>query len=102
MPPHELAEAINRRLDPRPNWQPIEIAAQIIGELTGRESCGDQEDGGSGTCVGLDIRRDAPRIRRQVGYMTQRFSLYEDLTVAENLDFVARVYEMANRREAVR
>ncbi|HTZ81392.1 MAG TPA: ABC transporter ATP-binding protein [Stellaceae bacterium] len=59
-------------------------------------------DGGSGTCLGLDIIRDAPRIRRQVGYMTQRFSLYEDLTVSENLNFVARVYEMPNRREAVR
>ena len=46
-------------------------------------------DGGGGTCLGLDIIRDAPRIRLQVGYMTQRFSFYEDLTVAENLDFVA-------------
>jgi ABC-type multidrug transport system ATPase subunit len=59
-------------------------------------------DGGGGTCLGLDILRDAPRIRLQVGYMTQRFSFYEDLTVAENLDFVAAVYDIANRREAVR
>ena len=59
-------------------------------------------DGGSGTCLGLDIVADAPRIRRRVGYMTQRFSLYEDLTVLENLDFVARVYQMSNRRRAVR
>jgi ABC-type multidrug transport system ATPase subunit len=58
-------------------------------------------DGGSGTCLGLDIVSDAPRIRRQVGYMTQRFSLYEDLTVFENLDFVARVYQLRNRRQAV-
>jgi ABC-type multidrug transport system ATPase subunit len=49
----------------------------------------------------LDIISDAPRIQRQVGYMTQRFSLYEDLTVFENLDFVARVYQMRNRRRAV-
>jgi ABC-2 type transport system ATP-binding protein len=59
-------------------------------------------DGGGGTCLGLDIIRDAPRIRPQIGYMTQRFSFYEDLTVAENLDFVAAVYELDQRREAVR
>jgi len=59
-------------------------------------------DGGGGTCLGLDIIRDAPRIRLQIGYMTQRFSFYEDLTVTENLDFVAAVYEIASRREAVR
>jgi ABC-type Fe3+/spermidine/putrescine transport system ATPase subunit len=58
-------------------------------------------DGGTGTCVGFDIRREAPAIRRNVGYMTQRFSLYEDLTVAENLDFVARVYQMKDRVRAV-
>ena len=59
-------------------------------------------DGGSGQCLGYDIIREPHEIRREVGYMTQRFSLYEDLTAFENLDFVARVYEMANRREAVR
>ncbi len=58
-------------------------------------------DGGSGTCLGYDIIRDAPRIRRQVGYMTQKFSFYEDLTVFENLDLVASIYEMPNRRQAV-
>jgi ABC-2 type transport system ATP-binding protein len=58
-------------------------------------------DEGSGTCLGMDIRREAPAIRRQIGYMTQRFSLYEDLSVFENLDFVARVYELPSRREAV-
>jgi ABC-type multidrug transport system ATPase subunit len=58
-------------------------------------------DGGQGTCLGLDLVRDAPLIRLRVGYMTQRFSFYEDLTVFENLDFVASVYEMPNRREAV-
>jgi ABC-type multidrug transport system ATPase subunit len=58
-------------------------------------------DGGSGSCLGFDLRRDAALIRRQIGYMTQRFGLYEDLTVRENLDFVARVYEMPDRRQAV-
>src|SRR6266702_2980865 len=56
-------------------------------------------DGGGGTCLGLDVIRDAPRIRPQVGYMTQRFSFYEDLTVGENLDFVAAVYELDNRHD---
>jgi len=59
-------------------------------------------DGGAGTCLGLDIFREAPSIRRHVGYMTQRFSFYEDLTVSENLNFVASVYELPDRRDAVR
>jgi ABC-type multidrug transport system ATPase subunit len=58
-------------------------------------------DGGSGHCIGHDIIREPLEIRREVGYMTQRFSLYDDLTVFENLDFVARVFEMKNRRAAV-
>lgn len=58
-------------------------------------------DGGSGTCLGFDIVREAHRIRRHVGYMTQKFSYYEDLTVFENLDLVARVYEMRDVRGAV-
>src|SRR6516165_6162286 len=58
-------------------------------------------DEGRGTCLGFDIIREAASIRRHVGYMTQKFSFYEDLTVFENLDFVARVYEMKNARTAV-
>ena len=58
-------------------------------------------DAGAGTCIGLDIIREAPLIRRHVGYMTQKFSFYEDLTVFENLDFVASVYEMKGRAQAV-
>ncbi len=58
-------------------------------------------DGGRGTCLGLDLLSDAPLIRRRIGYMTQRFSFYEDLTVFENLDFVASVYEMPDPRAAV-
>ena len=59
-------------------------------------------DAGSGTCLGHDVLRESDAIKRQVGYMTQRFSFYEDLSIAENLDFVARMYAMGNRREAVR
>lgn len=49
-------------------------------------------DRGEGTCLGYDIRKEADRIKRRVGYMTQRFSLYQDLSVRENLEFVARLY----------
>ena len=59
-------------------------------------------DAGNGTCLGFDIRKDAQAIRRHVGYMTQRFSFYEDLTVFENLDLVASVYELPRPRQAVR
>ena len=58
-------------------------------------------DAGSGTCLGYDIRRDAAAIKRRVGYMTQRFSFWDDLTIRENLDFTARVYQMQDRRGAV-
>jgi len=58
-------------------------------------------DSGSGTCLGYDILRESEQIKRSVGYMTQRFSYWEDLSIRENLDFVARVYEMPNRPRAV-
>ena len=58
-------------------------------------------DSGSGTCLGYDIRSESDEIKRRVGYMTQRFSFWEDLSIRENLDFIARVYEMPSRREAV-
>ena len=58
-------------------------------------------DSGSGHCLGFDILREQQEIKRRVGYMTQRFSFWEDLTIRENLDFVARLYEMPRRREAV-
>ncbi|OWW22642.1 multidrug ABC transporter ATP-binding protein [Noviherbaspirillum denitrificans] len=51
-------------------------------------------DDGSGTCLGYDIRKESRKIKRQVGYMTQKFGLYEDLSIEENLSFIARVYEM--------
>jgi ABC-2 type transport system ATP-binding protein len=59
-------------------------------------------DSGEGTCLGYDIRRDAEKIKRQVGYMTQRFSLYQDLSVRENLEFVARLYGLPNAIRAAR
>ena len=58
-------------------------------------------DAGSGTCLGHDVIKESDLIKTQVGYMTQRFSFYEDLSIAENLDFVARMYSMKNRKEAV-
>ena len=58
-------------------------------------------DAGSGTCLGHDVITESEAIKRQVGYMTQRFSFYEDLSIKENLDFVARMYSMPNRRKAV-
>src|SRR6185369_7466431 len=51
-------------------------------------------DSGEGTCLGFDIRRESKSIKRHVGYMTQRFSLWEDLTIRENLRFVGRMYSM--------
>ncbi len=58
-------------------------------------------DAGEGTCLGFDIRTQSQQIKTRVGYMTQRFSLYEDLTVRENLEFVARVYGLAQPRQKV-
>ena len=58
-------------------------------------------DEGEGRVLGLDFRQEAPAVKRQVGYMTQKFGLYEDLSIRENLDFVARLFSMPGRREAV-
>ena len=57
-------------------------------------------DAGKGTCLGYDIRTEFDAIKRNVGYMTQRFSLYADLSIRENLEFVARVYGVPNPRGA--
>jgi ABC-2 type transport system ATP-binding protein len=51
-------------------------------------------DAGEGTCLGFDIRREAGEIKRRVGYMTQRFGLYEDLSVRQNLEFIGRMYDV--------
>jgi ABC-2 type transport system ATP-binding protein len=58
-------------------------------------------DEGEGTCLGFDIRSQARRIKREVGYMTQKFGLYEDLSIEENLDFIARIYEVPARTAKV-
>ena len=60
-----------------------------------------QPDGGRGTCLGHDLLTGSDDIKREVGYMTQRFSFYEDLTISENLDFVARVYGVPDRQVTV-
>ena len=59
-------------------------------------------DSGHGTCLGFDIRTDTDKIKRHVGYMTQRFSLYQDLSVRENLEFIGRVYGLPEPRRAAR
>jgi ABC-2 type transport system ATP-binding protein len=58
-------------------------------------------DSGSGFCLGYDVIGESDKIKPHVGYMAQRFSLYEDLTVTENLRFVARMYGIVNRNQAV-
>jgi ABC-2 type transport system ATP-binding protein len=58
-------------------------------------------DDGSGTCLGLDFRTQSEAIKRQVGYMTQKFSFWEDLSIRENLEFVARLYQLDNRKARV-
>jgi ABC-2 type transport system ATP-binding protein len=58
-------------------------------------------DSGQGTCLGYDILRETKEIKRHVGYMTQRFSFWEDLTLRENLNFIARMYGMSERRRHV-
>jgi ABC-2 type transport system ATP-binding protein len=59
-------------------------------------------DDGDGTCLGYDIRTQADEIKKQVGYMTQRFSLYQDLSVRENLEFIGRIYGIAKPVQVAR
>ena len=58
-------------------------------------------DEGEGVCLGLDFRTQSEQIKRQVGYMTQKFSFWEDLSIRENLEFVARLYGVADRKARV-
>lgn len=58
-------------------------------------------DGGQGTCLGFDIQAQAQDIKQEVGYMTQKFSLYTDLSVLENLEFVAQVYQVQHRQDKI-
>jgi ABC-2 type transport system ATP-binding protein len=58
-------------------------------------------DGGTGQCLGLDFRTESAEIKKRIGYMTQRFSFYEDLSIEENLDFIARLYDTPARKAAV-
>jgi ABC-2 type transport system ATP-binding protein len=58
-------------------------------------------DEGQGTCLGYNVRTQSEQIKRETGYMTQRFSFWEDLSIRENLDFVARMYELDDRKAKV-
>jgi len=105
---------LTKRYDGRPVVDAISIrvrAGRICGFLgpngsgkttTIRMLCGLlTPDAGEGTCLGLDMRREAAAIKRQVGYMTQKFGLYDDLSIRQNLDFVARLFELPQRRTRV-
>jgi ABC-2 type transport system ATP-binding protein len=59
-------------------------------------------DEGNGTCLGFDLRSESRKIKREVGYMTQKFGLYDDLSIEENLDFIARVYQVRDPRRKVK
>ncbi len=59
-------------------------------------------DEGDGTVLGYDFRTQSEQIKREVGYMTQKFSFWEDLSIRENLDFVARIYELPDPRDEVK
>ena len=58
-------------------------------------------DSGSGTCLGFNILTESQLIKAKVGYMTQQFSLYQDLTIEQNLDFAARLYSIKNRGQKI-
>ncbi|OYX05239.1 MAG: multidrug ABC transporter ATP-binding protein [Caulobacter vibrioides] len=106
---------LNKRFGPRHVVRDVSIQVEK-GRITGflgpngsgktttlRMLCGLlTPDSGEGRVLGLDFRREAEAVKRQTGYMTQKFSLYEDLSIEENLDFVARVHELDRRRERVR
>lgn len=59
-------------------------------------------DAGEGICLGYDIIKESYEIKLNVGYMTQKFSLYSDMTIRENLDFMARAYNLSNRKQRVK
>lgn len=58
-------------------------------------------DTGEGTCLGYDVIRQSDQIKRQVGYMTQKYSFYTDLSIEENLDFIARIYGVEQRKAKI-
>ena len=92
----EFLRADDAELLPYDRAAPVVHAGRLVaaGLLT--------PDEGEGTCLGFNIRTEADAIKRRVGYMTQRFSLYQDLSVRENLEFVARLYALPNPAQAAR
>ena len=105
---------LSKQFDGKPAVRDISLAmprGQVWGFLgpngsgkttTIRMICGLlQPSSGEGACLGYDIVREADRIKRRTGYMTQRFSFWSDLTIRENLEFVARLYRLRPRRAIV-
>lgn len=58
-------------------------------------------DAGEGTCLGFDILKESREIKNRVGYMTQKFSYWEDLSIRENLEFVANLYDLKKKKQVV-
>ena len=107
-------KGLTKRFGPKTAVDHIDIAVpegQVWGFLgpngsgkttTIRMLCGLlRADDGEGTCLGLDFRTQSEAIKRQVGYMTQRFSFWEDLSIRENLEFVARLYGIDDPKKKV-
>jgi ABC-2 type transport system ATP-binding protein len=113
-PPAIAVRGLTKRFGPRTVVDHVDLTVQagrICGFLgpngsgkttTLRMICGLLlPDAGEGEVLGLDLRTQRRAIKQQIGYMTQKFGLFGDLTIRENLEFIARVYGLDRKRERV-